>query len=72
MFKSAFLYFLKRRGRDVEGVWSGPLGFEWDGLSRLEPGMSLGRPQPGKPQLHGDWAVEATGEVSREQDTSNE
>ena len=56
----------------MEGGWSGPLGFEWDGLSRLEPGMSLGRPQPGKPQLHGDWAVEATGEVSREQDTSNE
>ena len=41
-------------------------------LSRLEPGVSLGHPQPGKSQLHGDRASEATGEVSREQDTSNE
>lgn len=56
----------------MEGGWAGPLGFEWDRLSRLEPGMSLGRPQPGKPQLCGDLAVEATGEVSREQEASNE
>lgn len=56
----------------MEGGWAGPLGFEWDGLFWLEPGVSLGSPQPGKPQLHGDRAAEATGEVSREQDASNE
>lgn len=54
----------------MEGGWA--TGLRWDGLSRLEPGVSLGRPQPGKPQLRGDRATEATGEVSREQDASNE
>lgn len=57
-----FLTFLK----GAEGMWrEAGLGcwasMGW--LSRLEPGVSLGHPQPGKPQLRGDWAAEATGEV---------